>query len=107
MATCRELATNLSAVDKLQKDYWMLETSATPTALLLSWLPCTGKKSTEMVIKSLFTTIHDYVETRQMADVVTLDAIDILLARGLTTEDTTGVILAIIFTGVLNTGING
>ena len=84
----------------------MLEKSATPTALLLPWFPSTGKKNKEIATKSLYTTLNDYVELRKKADVPTLDAIDILLGKGLTTEDTIAIILAIIFAGVVNTGIN-
>jgi len=106
MASCRELATDTAVVDKLQKDYWLLEKSATPTALLLPWFPSKDKKNKEAATKRLFTTLHDYVELRKKSDVPTLDAIDILLGKGLSSEDTISVILSIIFAGVINTGIN-
>ena len=106
MASCRELATNIPAVDKLRRDYWMLEKSATPTALLLPWFPSTSKRNKKIARTSLFTTLRDYVALRKKADVPTLDAIDILLGKGLSNDDTVTVILSIIFAGVINTGIN-
>ena len=106
MASCRELATNIPAVDKLRQDYWMIEKSATPTALLLPWFPSTSRKNKEIATKSLFTTLQNYVELRKKSDVPTLDAIDILLGKGLSSNDIVTVILFIIFTGVLNTGIS-
>jgi len=106
MASCRELAMNIPVVDKLQQDYWMLEKSATPTALLLPWFPSTSKKNKEIATKRMFTTLHDYVELRKKVDVPTLDAIDILLGKGMSSNDTVAVILSIIYAGVINTGIN-
>ena len=106
MASCREVATNIPAVDKLRRDYWTLERSATPTALLLPWFPSASKKNKKIATKSLFTTLRGYVELRKKADVPTLDAIGILLSKGMPSDDTVTVILSIIFTGVINTGIN-
>ena len=83
-----------------------MEKSATPTALLLPWFPSASKKNKKIATKSLFTTLRGYVELRKKADVPTLDAIDILLGKGMSSDDTVTVILSIIFAGVINTGIN-
>jgi len=124
MATCRELATNVDAMAQIQRDYWMLEKSATPVALLLPWFPGTAKKSNEIATRNLFTTLYGYVEMRRKADTRTSDAIDVLLSRGLTSEETVGVrhlflapsawsdarsqcILSVVFAGVVQTGVNG
>jgi len=106
MATCRELATDLEALNKLQNDYWILEKSATPTALLLPWFPSKAKKNKETATRNLYTTLHGYVENRRSAEVPSADAIDLLLAEGLGNQEIIGFILGTIFAGVVNTGIN-
>jgi hypothetical protein len=87
MATCRELATDLDAIDKLQKDYWMLKNSATPAALLLPWLPSMGSRNRKQATKNLYKTLYGYVEKRKVST-PSSDAIDTLLARGLSADDT-------------------
>lgn len=106
MATCRELATNMDDMTKLHQAYWMLEKSNTPTALLLPWFPSAGRKNRKIATQNLCETLYGYVESRKKAKVPTLDAIDIFLSLGLTTEETIAAALAVIFTGVLNTGIS-
>ena len=91
MATCRELATNMDAMARIQGDYMMLEKSATPVALLLPWFPSTAKKNNETATRNLFTTLYGYVEMRRKADTRTSDAIDVLLSNGLTSEEIVGV----------------
>lgn len=87
MATCREFATNFDAIDKLQKDYWMLKNSATPTALLLPWFPSIATRNKKIATKNLYKTLHECVEKRTTST-PSSDAIDVLLARGLSTDDT-------------------
>ncbi|RDB26903.1 Sterol 14-demethylase [Hypsizygus marmoreus] len=106
MATCRELSTDMEVLNKLQHDYWTLEKSATPTALLLPWFPSPAKKNKEIATKNLFTALYGYVETRRAAEVPSSDAIDVLLAQGLSTEHIIGFVLSVVFAGVVNTGIN-
>ncbi|TFK38287.1 cytochrome P450 [Crucibulum laeve] len=105
MASCDELAKNPEAIRNLQKHYWDLEKSSTATALLLPWFPGSAKKQQARATKGLYTIISDYVEKRRSADVPSSDAVDILLAQGLDNADIVGFILAIIFAGVINTGI--
>ena len=90
MATCRELATDLDAVTRLQKTYWTLEKSATPTSLLLPWLPSPAKRRKEVATKALFIMLSEYVDIRKAA-VPSPDAIDLLLAEGLNDEAIIGV----------------
>ncbi|KAF8218507.1 cytochrome P450 [Tricholoma matsutake] len=105
MATCREFATNFDAIDKLQKDYWMLKNSATPTALLLPWFPSIATRNKKIATKNLYKTLHECVEKRTTST-PSSDAIDVLLARGLSTDDTVRFILSAIFAGVVNTGVS-
>lgn len=95
----------MAVVDKVQKEYWMLQKSATVTALLLPWFPSTGKKIKDIATKNLFTILEEYIKLRRQADVPDSDAIDLLLAYGSTTKDTITLILTIIFAGVINTGV--
>ncbi|GLB42444.1 putative cytochrome P450 [Lyophyllum shimeji] len=106
MATCRDLASDKEALDKLQHDYWVLEKSATPTALLLPWFPSKAKKDKETSTRNLFTQLYGYVEQRRAAEVPSADAIDLLIAEGLGNHEIISFILGTIFAGVVNTGIN-
>ena len=87
MASCAELAADFKTVDEIQGLYWQLEKSATPTALLLPWLPGPAKKRKERVTKALFTKLHDYVELRKNAAVPSSDTIDVLLGQGVSTSE--------------------
>jgi hypothetical protein len=106
MAACRELASDLPALTAFQKHYWILEKSATPTALLLPWFPGPAKRAKEASTKALFTTLWDYIEERKKASVPSSDAIDMLLGLGMSNGDIIQFVLAVIFAGVVNTGIN-
>lgn len=88
MTACDELAENFDVIRKLQANYWRLERSATPTALLLPWLPSIGKINKQIATISLYLTLRGYVEKRKLSDAPSSDAIDILLARGLDTKET-------------------
>ncbi|KDR74009.1 hypothetical protein GALMADRAFT_71675 [Galerina marginata CBS 339.88] len=106
MASCSELANDLEAMDKIQKLYWTLEKSATPTALLLPWFPGPAKKKKEAATKELFVTLYGYVEGRRAAEVPSSDAIDVLIGQGMSTQMIVQFILSVVFAGVINTGIN-
>jgi cytochrome P450 len=106
MAACRELASDLPALTKLQKHYWVLETSATPTALLFPWFPGPAKRAKEASTKALFTILLDYVEKRRKAPSPSSDAIDLLLGEGMSNDEIIQFVLSVIFAGIINTGIN-
>ncbi|KAF8221627.1 cytochrome P450 [Tricholoma matsutake] len=106
MTACDELAENSDVIRKLQANYWRLERSATPTALLLPWLPSIGKINKQIATISLYLTLRGYVEKRKLSDAPSSDAIDILLARGLDTKETITQILVAIFAGVINSAVN-
>jgi hypothetical protein len=88
MFACDELAEDPNTIRKLQENYWKLERSATPTSLLLPWLPSLGKINKQIATISLYLTLRGYVEKRKLSDAPNADAIDILLARGLDTKET-------------------
>lgn len=96
MATCRELATDMKAMTKLREQYWVLEKNATPTALLLQWLPSTAKKNKLIATKNLHATMRTYVENRKGAT-PNSDAIDFLLSKGLKTDEVVEVSFAVPF----------
>ncbi|TFK70165.1 cytochrome P450 [Pluteus cervinus] len=106
MATCDELARDPAAIKHIQSLYWTLEKSATPTALLLPWLPVRANKNKEAATKELFGIFYSYIEKRREAKVPRSDAIDVLLADGLDNTAIVGFILGVVFAGVINTGIN-
>ncbi|KAF8890286.1 cytochrome P450 [Gymnopilus junonius] len=106
MATCDELANDVPTMNEMQRLYWVLEKSATPTALLLPWFPGPAKRRKEAATKELFTKLYTVVETRKAAEVPSSDAIDVLLGQGIPTEHIIQFVLAVIFAGVVNTGIN-
>jgi hypothetical protein len=65
-----------------QEHYWVIEKSATPTALLLPWFPSPAQRAKKASTKVLFGTLQHYIEKRKKAPVPSSDAIDILLAEG-------------------------
>jgi cytochrome P450 len=106
MATCRELASDLPSLNKLQEHYWILEKSATPTALLLPWFPSPAKRAKDAATKALYVMLWDYIEERKNTAVPSSDAIDLLLGQGMSNDDIIQFVLGVIFAGVINTGIN-
>ena len=106
MASCRELASDLAALAEFQRHYWILEKSATPTALLLPWFPGPAKRAKQASTTALFTTLWRYVEDRRKAQVPSSDAIDLLLGMGMNNQDIIQFVMAVVFAGVINTGIN-
>lgn len=107
LASCRELASDLASLTELQKHYWILEKSATPTALLFPWFPGPAKKAKDASTKALFSMLWRYIEERRKASVSSLDGIDIMLGQGMNNEDVIQFVLSVIFAGVVNTGTNG
>ncbi|KAG6831123.1 hypothetical protein H0H92_012548 [Tricholoma furcatifolium] len=106
MASCAELANDVTAVTALQSEFFKLEKSATPAALLLPWFPSKGRKDKETATTNLYMMIYNYVEARKAANEPSSDAIDLLLSQGLSTDTTVAYVLSTIFAGVVNTGIN-
>jgi cytochrome P450 len=107
LAFCRELASDLPALTEFQKHYLILEKSATPTALLFPWLPSPAKLAKETSTKALFAILMNIMEERKNTTVTGSEAIDLLLAQGMNTQDVIQFVLSVIFAGVVNTGVNG
>ncbi|KAJ7127689.1 cytochrome P450, partial [Mycena epipterygia] len=106
IASCRELADDPAAVDRLVQLYWELEKGSTPIAVLLPWFPSPARKARERAMADLSAMLYSYVQLRRNAAVPSSDAIDVLLAEGTPTDAIIGVILGIIFAGIINSGIN-
>ena len=96
MATCRDLTKNEADLKKIKKLFMTLQTSATPTSLLLPWFPSPARKAGKEATTELFTMLYTYVETRRNEE-STSDAIDVLIADGETTQNIVGVSLSLIF----------
>jgi hypothetical protein len=108
MAACRELASDLLALTALQKHYWILEKSATPTALLFPWFPIPAKTAKEASTKALFTMIWDYIEARKkhQCRVRIRSICNWARAGAIMISSSSEVVLALIFARVIATGIN-
>jgi hypothetical protein len=106
LASCRELASDLPTLTEFQKHYWILEKSATPTALLFPWFPGPAKRAKETSTKALFKTLWGYIEERKTGSPSSSDAIDLMLSQGMSNEDIIQFVLSVIFSGVVNTGTN-
>jgi hypothetical protein len=91
MATSGELLVDMKALTRLQHYYWVLEKSATPSALLLPWFPGPSKIRRLLALKNLYLDLLKFVERRRAATVPNSDAIDFMLAQGKTNEEVIGV----------------
>lgn len=91
MTTCRELLENLPDLQRLQKDYFRLEKSATPAAVLFPWLPGYSQIRRILALKNLYFALLKYVKIRRAAAVPSTDAIDLMLAQGKTDQEIIGV----------------
>jgi len=90
MTTCRDLAKNEADLKKIGELFMTLQTSATPTSLLLPWFPSPARKTGKEATTELYTMLYTYVENRRNTE-LTSDAIDVLIAEGETTQKIIGV----------------
>jgi len=90
VATCHDLTKNAADLKKIGELFMTLQTSATPTSLLLPWFPSAAQKAKKDATTELFMMLYTYVETRRHAE-PTSDAIDVLIADGETTQNIVGV----------------
>ncbi|KAF7974039.1 hypothetical protein HWV62_13571 [Athelia sp. TMB] len=105
MASCSELATNYDDLQRMNEMYWKLEKSATPVGLLLPWLPSRARRDKKEATRGLFDLISHYITLRRNAAVPSSDAFDFLIAEGEKDEKIVSFVLAVIFAGVINTGM--
>jgi len=91
MATCRELADDKQAVEKLGQLYWDIEKSATPFYSVLPWFPGTAKKNKERATMGLYHLLGSYVKIRRDASTPSTDPIDLLMAEGISDDNILGV----------------
>ena len=79
--TCHELAKNKSDLKRIGELFMTLQTHATPTSLLLPWIPSPARKAGNQANTELYTMLYTYVENRRRGE-PTDDAIDLLIANG-------------------------
>jgi len=91
LASCRELAEDHAAVTKLSNLFLALEKSATPTNLIFPWFPGRDKKAKDQSTKDMYIMLSKYVNRRRKAEVLTLDAIDIMICQGYNNDNIVGV----------------
>ncbi|KAF9530197.1 cytochrome P450 [Crepidotus variabilis] len=106
MATCHELSQDQESIRKLASLFWDIERSATPTRLLLPWLPSPSKKLNKQATTDLYLLFLKYVEERRVAGADSNDPIDILIRNGDTDNAIVSLIMGVTFAGVVNTGVN-
>ncbi|KAG6899118.1 hypothetical protein C0993_000644 [Termitomyces sp. T159_Od127] len=106
LATCRELSEDKEAISQLAHNYWELEKSATPFALLFPWFPCPAKRAKREATQKLYDMLLKYVDLRRKATERTTDAIDVLISGGDSDDVIISFVLNVIFAGVINTGMN-
>ena len=82
MATCKELSDNAQVVSQLAKNYWDVEKSATPVAILLPWFPSSARKIKIQATRALYNTIFSYVSLRRKSTTPSVDAIDFFISQG-------------------------
>ncbi len=82
MITCRELSQDKAAIEKMAALYWTLEKSATPTALLLPWIPSPAKRMRKAAVTELYIHVVKYVKARRAAGATSSDPIDVLIQNG-------------------------
>lgn len=87
MATCDEIASDLTVMKRAHALYWTLEKTATPVALLLPWFPGNAKRASAKATMELFLLLNTYVQIRRDAKVPSLDAFDMLLSAGYSNQD--------------------
>ncbi|KZP26907.1 cytochrome P450 [Athelia psychrophila] len=105
MASCSELSTNYSDLERMSKLYWQLERSATPVGLLLPWFPGKARRDKKEATRGLYDLIDHYIQLRRNATVPSSDAFDFLIAEGEKDQDIVAFVLGVIFAGVINTGM--
>ena len=105
MAACRELASDISTLEKLQEHYMILDQSATSTSLLFPWLPSSVKHVKQNSTKILFSVIQHHIEQRKKAPVPSPDTIDMLLGQGASDVEIIQFLFSVVFAAVSNTGI--
>ena len=82
MATCRALAEDWAAIDRLFRLYWTLEKSATPVGVLLPWFPSKASRDKKQANVEMYNMLYGYVDYRRSAQESGSDAIDVLIAQG-------------------------
>ena len=85
MVTCRDLTENEADLKKIGELFLTLQTSATPTSLLLPWFPSPARQMAKKATTDMYNMVYTYVEARRHAE-LTSDAIDFLIADGDTSQ---------------------
>ena len=87
--TCHDLIKNEADFKKVGELLVAIQTSVTPTSLVLPWFPSLTRWTREQATTELCTILYTYIESRRHAE-PTNDAIDLLIAGGEATQDIIG-----------------
>ena len=86
MATCSDLTENEADLEKIVKLFMTLQTSVTPTSLMLPWFPSPARRAVKQANTEMYVMLSGYIEARKRAK-PTGDAIDVLIADGVANEN--------------------
>ena len=95
LAVCDSLTKNEDDLHRIKELFHTIHTGATPASLLLPWFPSPARKSVKRATTEMYTLLQTYVEARRHAD-PTNDAVDVLIADGVTTQNIIGVSVPVV-----------
>ena len=87
--TCHDLIKNEADLKKVGELLLTIQTSVTPTSLVLPWFPSPTRRTRQRATTELCSILHTYIEARRHAEPAS-DAIDLLIAGGDATQDIIG-----------------
>ena len=85
-ATCGDLVESEADLEKISELFMTLQTSVTPTSLMLPWFPSPARRAVKHANTQMYVILSGYIEARRRAK-PTGDAIDVLIADGVANEN--------------------
>lgn len=99
-AACREVADDPALVKRVAKLYWDMEKGATPTSVLLSWLPSPARKRKQKATTELYLLFKNLLDKRIEEGRTEDDPAQYLLDEGDSVNDIITFILGALFAGI-------
>lgn len=99
-AACREVADDPALVKRVAKLYWDMEKGATPTSVLLPWLPSPARKRKQKATTELYLLFKNLLDKRIEGGRTEDDPAQYLLDEGDSVNDIITFILGALFAGI-------
>ena len=99
-AACREVADDPALVARVAKLYWEMEKGATPSAVLLPWLPSTARKRKQQATTELFLLLKNILDKRVEEGRTEQDPAQYLLDDGDSVTEIVAFIISALFAGI-------